>query len=1025
MSRKLKAKTALLIIVAAASLIVMAASLFTMQSSLSLTSYTEEMQQEASDLTTLLAEANEETEQNTVTYDEIYQSKAESVAFMANNDAGFEATDAKMAEYRELLDVDNVMVVDRSGAVVARAYNSSPPQNFSSSRFNQLRTVFDDGEPSAAVEVELPEQDWWGRYYAARIDDATMVVIEQNPEELYQLIDDTGSTASVLKNISIGQHGYMFAVSSRDYLIEYHPLTSLVGDDALDAGIDVGDLEDGTFAWMTLDGERLYCGVSLIGDTYFIAAVPDSDMTASRNVTVGVILFVFFAVMTIIIMYGIFVMREDERRGHDFEDYTPVGPLRYNKVIGKKAAVLSLVGFIGILVISFYMQTLFALSTESVTNNERVSEIEDTIQRAETRADELTAQYSERYLSKCRTAAYIIEHNPALATRDKLQELADVLQIKSVFVFDGSGTMTATNSTYTNFVLSDDPTSQSYEFRQLLQGVEYVVQEPRADEISGDLAQYIGVILHDAEGSADGFVQISIRPTRLENLLASVRIDRILDGVKVGTDGFAFAVDKADNTFAYFPDERLLGKEVLAHGMTEAQLKDGYCDYLTIDSKQYYVSSLETDAYYLYVAGTEGELMAERTPLTLITGGIALACLIIIFLLLAFDREFSFASRSKSEGNDDKRMIDVKMPSGRTIKTESAASRWINRSFKWSEKTAEQKILTVTQWLIGVSVLAVFVAVVFQDRIFGSGSIFSYILSGEWERGLNIFAITACIMFACVAMTVATIIQKLLRLLSGVLGARGETVCRLVGSFIKYATIVGMLYYCLALVGVDTTTLLASAGILSIAISFGAKELVSDILSGLFIIFEGEFRVGDIIMVGDWRGTVVEIGVRTTKIEDGSKNIKVIRNSNVSDVINMTKESSYASCDVGIEYGESLERVENILSQELPFIRKRLPAIQDGPFYKGVVSLGDNSVNIRIVVQCNEADRIQLERDLNREMKLLFDKYDISIPYPQVVLNQPIEYRKATDEEKRSADAFNEEQKNAAKDLGNEEEEEK
>ena len=80
------------------------------------------------------------------------------------------------------------------------------------------------------------------------------------------------------------------------------------------------------------------------------------------------------------------------------------------------------------------------------------------------------------------------------------------------------------------------------------------------------------------------------------------------------------------------------------------------------------------------------------------------------------------------------------------------------------------------------------------------------------------------------------------------------------------------------LVGVDTTTLLASAGILSIAISFGAKELVSDILSGLFIIFEGEFRVGDIIKVGDWRGAVVEIGVRTTKVEDGSQNIKVIRN---------------------------------------------------------------------------------------------------------------------------------------------------
>ena len=417
--------------------------------------------------------------------------------------------------------------------------------------------------------------------------------------------------------------------------------------------------------------------------------------------------------------------------------------------------------------------------------------------------------------------------------------------------------------------------------------------------------------------------------------------------------------------------------------------------------------------------------MAERVPLTLATGGVAAVCLAVIFLLLAFEgRKAGAAAAGGTQVEQDARMIDVTMPSGRTAKTETAASRWLDRSFKWREKTVEQKTATVVRWLVGVSAIAVCVAVVFQDRIFGEGSIFSYILGGGWERGLNVFALTACLMFACVALTAVTIVQKLLNLLSSVLGARGETVCRLLGSFVKYATIIGMVYYCLMLVGVDTTTLLASAGILSIAISFGAKELVSDILSGLFIIFEGEFRVGDIIMVGDWRGTVVEIGVRTTKVEDGSKNIKVIRNSDISNVINMTKETSYASCDVGIEYGESLERVENILAKELPNIRKRLPAIIDGPFYKGVVSLGDNSVNIRITVQCAEKNRIQLERDLNREMKLLFDKYDISIPFPQVVINQPTEFQKATEAEKRSADRFNEEQKDASRNLGNEDEDE-
>lgn len=1022
MSRKLKVKIAVLIVVAALSMGAMGVLLASMQSDLSLDGYTQEMKQEAASLPDLLASANDEVEQNTVTYDAIFQSKAASVAFMANNNAGFEATDAKMVEYKDLLGVDNVMVVDREGNVIAQAQDT--PADFSRARFNQLRTVFVDGEPSDAVEIELPERDWLSRYYAARIDDATMVVVEQNPSELRQLIEVAGSTESVLKNIAIGQHGFMFAVSAQDYVVNYHPNANLVGTDAVDGGIDVSDLEDGKFSWMTLHGESLYCDVSKIGDTYYIAAVPESDMATSRAITVGVILFIFFAVMTVVIMYGIFVMREHERRGADESDYCTMGPLRYNKAIGRKAAVLSLVGFVAILLVSFYMQTLFALSSESVANNERVDEVVDTIQRSNDRMDELTDQYGRRYLSKCKVAGYIIDRNPSLANRDDLQNLADVLQVQYLFTFDSNGVLTATNSSYTNFVLSDDPENQSYEFKKLLQGAESVVQDPLPDEISGELRQYIGVPLHDAGGWPSGLVQIGIRPTRLEALLSSVQIDSVLDGVASGSDGFAFAVSKADGTFAYFPDQRIAGKNALEYGMTEAQLKDGFCDYITIDGTQYYASSAETDDYYLYIAGPEGELMAQRAPLTLATGGVALVCLAAIFLLLAFDVRVAPSSARRDGGDPDARIFNVTMPDGRKVRTESAASRWLSRSFKWNEKTPEQKTATVVQWLVGVSVLAVFVAVMFQDRFFGSGSVFSYILGGGWERGLNVFAFTACIMFVCVALTVVVLVQKLLNLLATVLGARGETVCRLLGSFIKYATIIGMIYYCLMLVGVDTTTLLASAGILSIAISFGAKELVSDILSGLFIIFEGEFRVGDIIMVGDWRGTVVEIGVRTTKVEDGAQNIKVIRNSDISNVVNMTKETSYASCDVGIEYGESLERVENILKKELPNIRKRLPAIIDGPFYKGVVALADNSVNIRIVVQCAESDRVQLERDLNREMKLIFDKYDISIPFPQVVLNQPTEFKKATEAEKRSADRFNEEQKAAAKDLGNEDEDE-
>ena len=330
----------------------------------------------------------------------------------------------------------------------------------------------------------------------------------------------------------------------------------------------------------------------------------------------------------------------------------------------------------------------------------------------------------------------------------------------------------------------------------------------------------------------------------------------------------------------------------------------------------------------------------------------------------------------------------------------------------------------VLKILLSALATVICAVILMRDKVFDSSSIFVYVLDGKWARGVNIFAFTSSIMIICVTSVVTMVVQQILQILSKALDAKGETVCRLLHNLLKYLSVLLMLYYCLALFGIDTKTLLASAGILTLVIGLGAQRLVSDILAGLFIIFEGEFQVGDIVTIGDYRGKVVEIGVRTTKIEDGSKNIKIISNSDVCGVVNMTREYSYAWVDVGIEYGESLERVENILEKEFPNIRAHLPNIIDGPFYKGVISLGDNSVNIRVMVLCSEADRIQMERDLNREMKLIFDKYDINIPFPQIVLNQPIEFLKATEEEQMQAQRFHDAQRVMAGNLIEDDEEE-
>ena len=1023
MSARLKKKTIALVAVIAIALVAAGAALGNMQQSLTYASYNDEIAQYQKQLPDLLDEAASENEDSTETYDAIYQSKAESVAFMAQNDAGYEATNAKMIEYQELLEVDNILVVKRDGSVVAKADDTKA--DFSYARFNELRQVFETGEPSSAVEIELTDEDWLDRYYAAKIDDDTMVVIEQNPQELRDLIETSGSAESVLKNLSVGQNGYVIAVSAKNHLVTYHPNKDMIGTDILDAGIDVSDLEDGAYFHGTFNDKALYCGVTRIDDTYYIFAIPESDTAASRDTTVGVILFILLVVAASVALYGVFVMNDAEHLGGDAENFRPLGALRFNRTIGKKAAVLSIVGLAIVVGVSFYMQTLFALSSQSLTNSNRAQQVSETIARNAERQTELEDEYSSRYLSKCRVAAYIVDQNSDLVTKEKLQDLADILQIAEIYALDGNGDMIASSSPVKSYSLSTDPSDSSYEFRALLGGKEELVQPMSTNDSTGEPEQFIGVATHDERGYASGIVQIAVRPKRLENLIKSVKINRVLDGVKVGSDGFAFAVNKDTGKVAYYPNDKVQGKKATEVGLTEDQLKDGFSDYIEVNGETYFANCVETGDYYVFVAGSEGELMSERGALTLATAGISALCLVAIFLVLSFDTAGdALAARvaeteAGAKGSDaDARVIDVTLSDGRVKKSESAVSRWLNRSYSWAEMSPEQKLGTVLRWFAAIGVFLVFLAVALKDQAFGDDSVFAYILAGGWSRGLNIFAATAALMYACVAVTVAGALRWLLRLLSDVLGARGETICRLLSSMVKYGMMLCMLYWCLGVLGVDTATLLASAGIITLAVSFGAKDIVTDILCGLFIIFEGEFRVGDVIAVGGVTGTVMEIGVRTTKINDGSDNVMLMRNSSISNVTNKTKLNSYASLDVILPIGESLPYVENALKEELPKIRERIPAALDGPFYKGVVDLTDSTMVIRVVATCKEKDRGAVMRSLRREIKLALSRFDVA-PYQLVYTHEVVKENYQAKRELREADAFNKEQAEAAEQLAN------
>jgi len=293
----------------------------------------------------------------------------------------------------------------------------------------------------------------------------------------------------------------------------------------------------------------------------------------------------------------------------------------------------------------------------------------------------------------------------------------------------------------------------------------------------------------------------------------------------------------------------------------------------------------------------------------------------------------------------------------------------------------------------------------------------------DFWRSLNFFgkageynAIIRIISYFIFFLGASWILRAILKFASKPM-KRGRAIVDMFCSLIKYAAVIVLLFFVLKTLGVDTTAILAGIGILGLVVGLGAQPLIADILAGLFIVFEKVFDVGDIIVVNGFRGTVKEIGIRTTQIVDAGGNIKIINNAKLQEVINMTNQSSLAICDIGIEYGESLERVEAILKENLPSIKEAIPDIIDGPYYKGVAELADSAVVIRFVANCDEGAKYQVERDMNRQFKLLFDKNNINIPFPQVVFNKPTKFEEATSHQKRQADKFVEEQKELSKGI--------
>jgi moderate conductance mechanosensitive channel len=228
---------------------------------------------------------------------------------------------------------------------------------------------------------------------------------------------------------------------------------------------------------------------------------------------------------------------------------------------------------------------------------------------------------------------------------------------------------------------------------------------------------------------------------------------------------------------------------------------------------------------------------------------------------------------------------------------------------------------------------------------------------------------------------------------------RGHTIAQLLRSVgrVVLAVIALLLTFN---VFIDIGPILAGAGILGLAVSFGAQSLVKDVISGFFILFENQFAIGDVIEIAGKSGVVEKMTLRVAVLRDGEGVMHVVPNSEIKVVSNKTRGWSRAVVDVGIAYDEDIDRALGIIRDEAAQLATdRVWNLQlDGaPEVVGVESLGDSSVVVRTLIRTQPGSQWTVAREFRRRIKNRFDRDGVEIPFPQRKVHVRVEGGPASD----------------------------
>lgn len=622
-------------------------------------------------------------------------------------------------------------------------------------------------------------------------------------------------------------------------------------EDAAELGIspDTGK----AFTEITVDGEKYMYAVTdaipmegLHQELYGALIVPYDEyyaMTLKRSAILLIAAAAFMVVLAVWVLAVIKLIRREVITASQRRRYA-AGRMRL------VALSVGVIGLVSIMLFSMFTDALSTLYYDTQTCDAALETLKSI--EAENRAYDasLASDRETLYLDYAHRIAEILTEYPDVRAPELLWEFNDIIGSDYLMLFDYNGREISSSTQFLTLSYGDTPESSTYDFRRLITGVTGIVHEPCVDEITGLNRQLIGVPLGDGNGGKgyDSLI-VALMP---EDTAGQLPVEEVMRTITPSGD-VLLAIDKETGNILHASDAEFSGKNAFELGMAADSLRDDFMDFFSFNGERWYGCINEYDGM-IYLCAEKTDRMFGG----IVRDGLARGAMFFLaYLILAAALLWGVTERAIDEYG------------GRVVEDHESLPRRPDDSDRltdrlrrwWHRKTPEKKAWFTLKLLLGVSLAMLVLRIRGSDDSVGEFAIIAYVLNGRWSRGVNLFALTQIAIILVTVLLVLLGIDVLIGVVSGMVDNKGETVCQLVGSLVKYAVVLLALVGAFEALGFDTRTLLASVGVFSLAISLGAKDLVADVLSGISIVFSGEYQIDDIVEIGGFRGKVWEIAL--------------------------------------------------------------------------------------------------------------------------------------------------------------------